>query len=226
MISFVYRAWEKYRHHVQYASPRRDADGEARPDRFTARILGLIGLGTAGMLPALGESPLPLLRVCGLLSARSRSAVGLEGLLRERFEGIPVRIDAFKLRRVRIAEEQTNRLGGRASRLGVDLVLGESVLDRGGAFEVDLGPLSVADFRGFLPGAGRFDQLVRATRFYVTDPLDFTVNLHLAPGEAPPLALAPEQELPLGRLSWLSPGPALRGEVRFTTERENPTRRP
>jgi hypothetical protein len=71
IISFVYRAWEKYRYGAQF-----DAAG---PDDFTRRLECLIGVGTPGMREATGLDLVPLLGTSGLFAARQRSAVGLEG---------------------------------------------------------------------------------------------------------------------------------------------------
>ncbi len=213
-ISFVYAAWEKYRHYIRFAP-----EG---PDGFTRASLSLVGLGSAGILPALGAPWLPFLRVAGLLHGRPRSAVGLEGVLRELVEGTPVRIESFVERTVRIPIGETIRLGRTGSRLGEDAVLGESVRDVGGGFRITLCPLSAAEYRRFLPGSDDFIRLVRLTRFYVPDPLEFDIRAIIAPDEVPSLRLSSESGLPLGQMSWLSPSGAEEGEGLFPTKKYDP----
>ncbi len=214
LISFVYRAWEKYRHYVQF-----EAEG---PDRFTRRILCLLGLGTAGMLDALSSPHLPLMRVAGLVNSRPHSAVGLEGLLRDHFEPMSIRIESFTERTVRIPDEQTARLGRRACRLGSELCLGERIQDCAGGFRVSLGPLAAEEFRRFLPGRDSFDRLVRTVRFYAGDSLGFDLRILLDAGEVPALALSPEAGLPLGQMSWLHPVDGMTGETILATKGHDP----
>jgi len=215
LISFVYRAWEKYRHHVQF-SP----DG---PDRFTRRALCFTGLGTAGALPALGGPYLPLLRVAGLLNQKPHSAVGLEGLLQDHFPGIEIEVEPMVPVEVRIPADQVARLGV-SGRLGENLCLGESLRDRGGNFRVSLGPLPRERYRELLPRGETFRRLVRTIRFYVSDPFTFSVRLRLAEGEVPPLRLSEEGRLPLGQMSWLGADEHLAGETVLSTAREDPLR--
>jgi type VI secretion system protein ImpH len=207
MISFVFRAWEKYRLPEQFRP-----EG---PDPFTRRMFCLMGLGTDGMRETAGLEPLPLLASAALLSSRQRSAVGLEGLLRTHLSDVPVRVEPCVTRCVRIPEADTMRLGIRAARLGADACLGSSVSDRSGSFRVELGPMRFETFRSLLPHGERLPRLVRLVRLYLADPLDFEVALRLDPSDLPPLALAPERGLGLGHASWLSPTGRDEGRVRL-----------
>jgi type VI secretion system protein ImpH len=213
-ISFVYAAWEKYRHYIRFSY-----EG---PDGFTRSTLSLVGLGSEGMLPALETPWLPLLRVAGLLQTRPRSAVGLERVLRELFDDMPIQIESLIQRTVRIPKEQLMRLGRGGRRLGEDAVLGESVQDFQGAFRITLCPLSAEQYRLFLPGSDAFRRIVRLTRFYVSDPLQFDLRMVIKPEEVPPLRLLPESGLPLGQMSWLSPTGTEEGEARFPARDHDP----
>ncbi len=208
LISFVYRAWARARHYIQY-----DAGGT---DRFTHRAFSLIGMGTDGQRAAWGVGDLELLRAAGLLTGGSRSAAGLEGMLRDHFENVPIEIESFVPRAVRIPAQQRMRLGMQGSRLAEDAHLGEAVQDCGGMFRVKVGPVASSDFRRFLPGAPAFARLVRLVRLYVPDYLDFEVELRLKGGETPALRLGEEQRLPLGHMSWLAPRSARDEAVTLT----------
>jgi type VI secretion system protein ImpH len=215
VISFLYRSWEKYRYPVQF-----DPD---TLDDFSRRALCLIGLGTRGMEAAVGLSVLPLLRTSGSLASRHRSAAGLEGLLRDHFAGVGVRVDPCLERLVPIPRDQLFRLGRRGSRLGEDTCLGEAVRDRSGAFRITLGPLDGADqFRSFLPRGENLQRLVRLVRLYVADPLDFDVTLRLRAPAVPALQLAPDADLPLGQMSWIAPRGREEGRGRLTVHELDP----
>ncbi len=208
-ISFLYRGWVKYRYSEQYA-----ADGG---DSLTGRMLCLIGLGTPGMKEALGI-PFPLLlRGAGLLGPHGRSAAALRGFLEDQFDEVPVAVETFRERITPIPREQLCRLGTGTARLGDSACLGESVLDHAGAFRLVLGPLDVAVAARFLPGRDAFRRLVRLTRYFVTDPLEFDVALRVKPETIPPLRLGGADDQPLGELSWIAPRGSEEGFVVLST---------
>jgi type VI secretion system protein ImpH len=215
-ISFIYAAWEKYRHYIRFVAEE--------PDSFTRATLSLVGLGSEGMIPALDASWLSLLRVAGLLNTSPRSAVGLECMLRELFEGTPIQIESFIRRTVRIPADQVMRLGRSGCRLGEDAVLGELVQDMEGGFRITLSPLSASQYKSLLPGSDAFNRIVRMTRFYACDPFQFDLRMVIRPEEVPPLCLSPDLGLALGQMSWLSPSGAEQGEGLFQTRGYDPLR--
>jgi type VI secretion system protein ImpH len=214
LISFFYRSWEKYRYPIEF-----EAIG---PDAVSRRFLCLAGLGTSGMAEAAGVPVVRLLRTAGLLATRHRSAAALEGLLRDHLAGVSITIESCVERDARIPAAQRIRLGQSASRLGDDACLGERLRDRAGSFRVAIGPMDGDAFRRFLPGGEDLERLVRLVRLFVTDPLDFDVALLLAPASVPPLRLAPQEGLGLGRMSWLAPREPREGRVVLSTRALDP----
>jgi type VI secretion system protein ImpH len=220
--SFLFRAWEKYRYHLQYSQ-----DGD---DKFSRRILSLVGLGTDGMLEALAVPAPHLIRAAGLLRERGRTAAGLEGVLRDHFEGTGLTVESFVAHDAAIPADQLARLGSSACRLGTTACLGERIVDLGGSFRVAVGPLGAAEYRRFLPDGEALPRLARLTRFYVSDPLRFDVRLRLRAAEVPPLRLSPEAGFPLGWMSWIAPDGATEGSAvlsnRGVDPRQHPSPRP
>jgi type VI secretion system protein ImpH len=197
LISFVFRAWQKYRYSEQF---------QAEPlDEFSRRALCLLGMGTAGMEAGSGLPALPLLRSAGLLADRHRSAAGLERLLNTQFDLTVIRVQACRERRARIPAPQTLRLGRPTARLGETAVLGETIVDRASTFLIVIGPLDVANARRFLPGSDELVRLVRLVRVYARDPLHFRLELRVPAEGVPPLRLTERARLGLGHLTWLSP---------------------
>jgi type VI secretion system protein ImpH len=216
LISLVYRAWAKYRYPLQFES--------APLDGFSRRLLCLMGLGTDAMADATGVDVVPLLMTTGALATRRRSAVGLEGFLREHFPDLTIRVVPCVLRRAAIPADQRLRLGG-AAPLGRDACLGETAADRAGSFRIEIGPLAVASYRELLPRAERLGRLVRLARLYLADPLRFDVRLVLRGPEVPPLRIGAGSDLPLGQMSWLAPR-GDEGRATLSTRRLDPLHGP
>jgi len=216
ILSFLYSSWAKYRHTAQF-DPR-------GTDAFSRRAFCLLGLGTQGMRESVGVPAVPLLRTAGALLSRRRSAVGLEGFLRDHLEGVEVKIEPCLERFARIPEDQMLRLrraspdgaGGVGNRLGAGACLGERVRDRSGAFQIVLGPMGEASFRRLLPGGEGLRRIVHLVRLYVVDPLDFRVMLRLREDDVPALRLDPGAVLPLGLMSWIAPRAAREGQSRVS----------
>jgi type VI secretion system protein ImpH len=214
ILSFVYSSWAKYRHTAQFDPRGRDP--------YSRRAFCLLGLGTQGMRESVGVPAVPLLRTAGALLSRRRSAVGLEGFLRDHLEGLDVKVEPCIDRSARIPKDQLLRLrraspydaDGVGNRLGAGACLGERVRDRSGAFRIVLGPMEEASFRRFLPGAEGLRRIVQLVRLYVVDPLDLRLMLRLRADHVPALRLDPDAQLPLGFMSWLAPRATREGQSR------------
>ena len=215
LISFVYRAWERVRAHLVF-----NPDGS---DPFTRRALSFIGLGTPGATARLPLAPVSLLRAAGLFSDQRRSAAGLACLLRDRLPGVKVDVDSCVATRVFLPKDARSSLG-RSGRLGEDARLGESVSDLTGTFRVQLGPLTRERFRDLLPDREELSRLVALIRFYTPDPLSISLRLLIPGGEAPPLRLSVEADLPLGRMSWLLSPRTSEVELNLSTRGLDPLR--
>ena len=194
LISFVYRSWERVRPYLR-SEPE-------RPDDWTRRFLGFLGLGTEGAADALPLSPRRLLHSAGLFATQSRSAAGLEALLRDLLPGVPVAVESCVPRIVRMPGDARVSLG-RRGRLGEDARIGETLRDGAGAFRVVLGPLTRDTYRDLLPDRETFPLLAAVVRFLAPDALIFSFRLRLPAAETVPLRLDPTADLPLGRMSWL-----------------------
>lgn len=217
LLSFQFRAREKYRHGLRFA-----ADGG---DEFTTRVLALAGLDSAERRAACGVELRHLLRGLGVLAARARSSSGLEELLEACFPGIAVRVTNCIPRRMPIPPDQRlflqpprnteprrrDALGG----LGRDTCIGTSRLDASSHFRVAMGPMKHGDFRRFLPGEPDFAQLAALVRLYVTDPLDFDIELHLEADQRPAARLNADGGQRLGQNTWLTPTDEREGVSRF-----------
>jgi type VI secretion system protein ImpH len=189
------RAAEKYRPPLAYRGPGVD-------DSISVALLALIGLREDAVRRRQAVSDETLMFYGGHLSRRVASAGPLEQLLSEYFEG-PAQITQFIGRWVGLPAYEQSRVGSAYAVLGSDAVAGSRVYDVQGAFRVGLGPLTYAQFLGFLPDGQQMAELTALTRTYAGPALSFDVQLTLMAEEIPPLLLAPQGAPRLGWNTWL-----------------------
>lgn len=195
-ISLFYRAWTKYRYHVNYGAAGRDA--------ITEYLLLLVGLQPTWGGGLLGVEPQRMIRYAGLLTQRPRSAAALEGMLTDFFGGLATKITQSVGRWVPLGNADLNRAGLGNCRLGVDLTVGEEVYDLNGAFRMTFGPVDWPSFQEFLPTGQAFSKARALARLFCTDPLAFEIEVRLRAGEVPEMQLTGDDRAPrLGFTSWV-----------------------
>jgi type VI secretion system protein ImpH len=201
-ISFLYRAWEKYR--VAAAAERADTDVVGR------HLLHLIGLGTAGLRRRQSVRDEALVFYSGLLSLQPRSATALRHMLSSYFRA-PVEIDQFVGAWYRIGSSDRCRLGARESaseRLGLGALVGDEVFDRTSRILIRVGPLSLARYREFLPGRPSRLKLRELARFFTGDAFDVDLQLVLRRDQVPRCEIGAEGDGPqLGWSTWIKSAP-------------------
>jgi type VI secretion system protein ImpH len=197
LLSLLYRAWSKYRWAFTFEL--------GVFDDISRAALALAGIGDRALREALEVPVQRLLRFTGFISQAPTSARGLAGVISDYFDDVPAAIVQCVERRVPIHPGDRSRLGANNSALGVDLVLGETIADRGGKFRIELGPLSdLAAFERFVPGGSAWQALGGLVRFLVRDPLEYDLRVGLAAETVPMLRLASAPGAArLGLTSWL-----------------------
>jgi type VI secretion system protein ImpH len=197
LISLFYSAWEKYRFWVTYER------GEA--DRFSHYLLDLIGLGTPKLQDRQAVADQAMLYYAGLFSQQPRSAAALGQILEDYFD-VPVEIEQFAGSWYRLDRDAQCTLGeseGYSEQVGVGVVVGDAVWDQQSRARIRLGPLTLAQYRDFLPDGTAFEPLCALTRFFSNDQFDFEVQLILRRDQVPSLGLAPG-DVPAPQLGWVS----------------------
>lgn len=185
LYPLLYEAWAKPRQALKVVE---EGDGA-----YLDRLFALLGLGDRKTRESL---PLAyaLLRYTGLFTQFPRSALGLQTLLSDALEGMPVRIESCVLRRVRIPHDQQNRLGERAVSLGRDLCLGQQVDDRMSAIRIRVGPVSPDQFQRLLPQKLHLNWVRFLVRLYAIGTWHVKAEIVLAAGSV--------QAAQLGHLPW------------------------
>jgi type VI secretion system protein ImpH len=203
LISFFYRAWEKHRFPVTFCL--------GDEDRFTHYLLDLIGLGTRGLENRQAVPDHALLHFAGLFGMQSRSAAALEAILSDYFQ-VPVEVEQFSGAWYRLdPSTQTcmEQKDSESEQLGGGAVVGDEIWDQRSRVRVNLGPLSLSEYRDFLPEGTAFEPLRALTKFFSNDEFDFEVQLTLAREEAPRCEVGFEGDAAprLGWVTWLKSVP-------------------
>jgi type VI secretion system protein ImpH len=198
LLSLFYQAWEKYRVAVQY-----ERGGGAR---FSHYLLDLIGLGTKGLQRRQAVADEALIYYAGLLGQRPRSAQALQQLLEDYF-GVPVAIEQFAGAWFPIERGNQCWLEERADpseQLAWGAVVGDEVFDEQSRARVRLGPLTLTQYRDFLPTGTAYRPLRALLRFF-SDEVDFEVQLVLKREEVPRCELGAEADAApvLGWVTWM-----------------------
>jgi len=185
MYALFYRAWKKYSFLFNVAT-----DGS---DTFTRKIAQLAGVESGNSRKA------RLLAYCGVLSSSTRSAKGLKTVLADYFGTVPVEVREFA---PRWAQLRNVKPLGAATPLGEATILGTSYFDRAGKFKVVVGPLSRTRYEQFLPGSTNIADMKDVIAAYLTDPLEYDIEVQLQSIELIPVILGAD-ETRLGETSSL-----------------------
>lgn len=194
LLSFFYRAWEKYRFPISYERTGQDS--------FTEYLFDLIGMGTPGLRGRMVIPDQALLFYAGLIAQRPHSAVAVESILRDYF-GVPVTMQQFCGRWLALDPENLSRIGAANSTLGGDMVCGARVFNAQSKFRLKLGPLTLSQFESFLPNGPFYAAAGEWTRLLAGMEFDFDVQLVLRKEEVPACQLGAGALPRLGWTSWL-----------------------
>ena len=197
MVSFLYRAWRKYRFVVACEQGERDL--------VSAHVRDLIGLGTSGLQNRQSVADEALVFYGGFLAQQPRSATVLEQLLADYFD-IEVEVEQFAGAWYRLDENTQCCLGAgepASELLGAGAVVGDEVWDQQSVVRVKIGPLSLSRYLDFLPTGSAYQPLRDITRFFAGNEIDFEVQLVLRRGEVPSCELGAEGDV-APRLGWVT----------------------
>ena len=194
MLSFFFRAWAE-------SEPAVDQDRPAS-SAYTERIGSLIGIGRLALRGRDALSDDARLHHAGHFGAQARHAEGLQSMIANVFD-LPCAIEEFVGEWIALPDDALCRLGSATtgSTLGVDAFAGGRIYATQHKFRVRLGPMRLADYRGFLPGQPALARLSALVRSYAGDELAWELQALLRHDEVPPAALG--QGDALGWSCWL-----------------------
>jgi type VI secretion system protein ImpH len=194
LLSLLYRAWAE-------AQPAVSLD---RPDNdpFSRWVGSLAGYGQATLT---GRDAVPdgaRLAAVGILGRSVHGAEGLERILNDFFR-VPVRVHQWQPHWMRLPEDARSRIGLRNApvALGQNALIGAKVWDCQTRFRIEIGPLTLAQYKRFLPGGESLRRLRDWVLNYVGHELSCELHLVLRKEEVPAVRLGAAGAL--GWTSWL-----------------------
>lgn len=194
LILLFYRAWAD----AQSVNSLDRSDGH----RFVDYVSSLMNMGQPGLKERDRIADHARTFMAGHLVRQTRNPEGLIQILKLYFD-VPVHVEEFVSDWVMLDEHQVSRIGlsGRNQRLGGGATIGLAVRDAQAKFRLELGPLSQEEFREFLPGSKRLQQVVDWVRQYVGIEFAWDLRLVLKKQDAHGMRLNSSQRLGWG--SWL-----------------------
>ena len=194
LYELLFAGWSKYRGMQKIF--------EEKSKSHTDRLFSLIGMGEEALRKEI-ENPYELLRYTGLFAVGPRSASGLETILSDALGGISINIIQGVERKGIIPEDQRPKLGENIQ-LGVNSPLGSETQNCSGAFRIEIGPVSDAEYRSLLPGEVHHKKLVSLTELYVSQPLEYELEFIFKESEKPAtVCLGGEKWSMLGLDTWI-----------------------
>jgi type VI secretion system protein ImpH len=172
---FFYRAWKKYR----------------LVSNISKQVFSEL-LHNIAILSGLNENKITtnkkLFAYTGIFAQTCRSAEGLKTVLSNYFGDIPISIQQWIPRWAPVPEKNLKKVGA-DSVLGKSSMIGTHIYDIGGKFKITLGPLEKETFETFLPEKPNTEMLKEITNDYLTDPLEFDIEVKLKPADLVPVVL-------------------------------------
>ncbi|MDO5756827.1 MAG: type VI secretion system baseplate subunit TssG [Rhodobacterales bacterium] len=193
LLALYWRAWADARPEISIA--------QGNDGRAGATMRALAGQGLPGTMTGDTRLDRAKLRHATSLAMEARSPERLCAFL-ETVLRVPVRVMEFAGRWTGIPAHLQSRLGMQYAGLGRGAVVGKRVFDRQSHAELQLGPLTQDQFRGFLDDPDAWARLGHALVFAAGKELKFALRLILLPGHVPAAQLGGCR---LGRTAWLAP---------------------
>ncbi len=194
MLSFFYRAWANSQPTVHFDRPHSDG--------FVNYVGSQIGIGQPSLQNRDALPDATKRFFAGHFACHLRHSDGLANIIAH-FFSVPARIREFSGGWLDIPREERWHLNAMDTRgLGVGTTLGSRVWQCQHRFQVEIGPLSLRDFREFLPGKLALTHLAAIVKNYVGIAYVWDVRLILRHAEVPSTEVGREATS-LGRTTWL-----------------------
>lgn len=188
-----YRAWTQSRPAVSLDRPAEDS--------FRRQVGSLVGVATAARQERDAIHDDARLHFAGWLTRQVRSPDGVEAVLKAYF-GVPARLEKWVGHWMQMSAGDVTYLGrGGMTGLGGGALLGTKVWDRQHRVRLHLGPLSMAQYRLFLPSGSAWPVLQLWMQQLLGDELYWDVVLVLRKDEVPAMRLGADSRI--GWTSWV-----------------------
>jgi len=197
LILLFYRAW---------ADAQSTVSLDRASQQFSRYLASLLHMGEASQRGRDSVGDHAKYYMAGHLLRQTRNPEGLQQILQTYF-AVPVAIREFVPQWIHLDRSQQLSLGGAGAMLGRTSLLGAAVRDAQHKFRIELGPLRMASYVRFLPGAASARQLLDWVRQYTG--LEFSWDVRLVLDRRDVAGVRLGQGAPLGLSTWLGVrGPA------------------
>lgn len=197
LIQLFYRAW---------SSAQSTVSLDRENDDFTRYVASLVHHGLPGQRQRDSVHDHARWSHAGHLSRQVRNTESLERILGNYF-GIAVRLEEFTPHWLPLPRDQRTQLHRHSmAQLGVNTVAGKAVLDKQHSFRLRLGPMSLENYRHFLPEGRNYPQLLDWLYSYIGIEFAWDVRLVLRATDVPSTRLGAAGQL--GQTTWLGNGGA------------------
>ena len=169
LYSQFYLAWKKYRPYTHL---------EQKDSPYLHYLAALSG-------NVVTDSDSVEMGYCGAIGSRVRSATALSGVLSDFMGNVPVKIDQFVARWIKLDEQLAlgSSDGPEMMSLGDNTILGNEVLDVSGKIDIVIGPMLSNEVNGLLPGNNRAQELGNLVDRFMDPTMNFDVLLKVEPSD-------------------------------------------
>ena len=188
----LYKAWLKNKAFLLFHPQGKDV--------LSHILLSLVGQLNLDEKKQTSDEKIHLLSYIGSLGHRPRSGTALLGMIRHYFQGIPINIKMFMKRLIDVPSTNQARIG---KRLHGNIILGLKMTDISGAFRLIIGPVARKDYEKFLPGQSYYNELVNLVNIFISDLLEWDIELRLLAEDTPELKIGKKYLAKLGQNTWL-----------------------
>ncbi len=209
VLSHFYRAWQKYRFHIQFEEAACRSDRPSSEDAFTTCLYSLVGLRGGSVRNRLRLDDVAWLYYGGHFAHRLPNVASLTAILEDYFE-LDVQVHQFQGQwlylsmRDQSTTPRDDDLDGQNNLLGINVVVGEKVWSVENKFRIRVGPLGYDKFRRFMPTGDMLIPLCQTVRAYCGPEYDFDVQPVLEAEDTPWCKLGDEGNPScLGWNTWL-----------------------
>ncbi len=190
-----YKIWCKHRPFYKIC--------EESDETFTNLLYCLLGLENKALRSQFNHIN-RYFRYIGLSMQFPRSAEGLKSILEDYFnlKG-QITINQFVLRQVTIPEDQHAFLGLSSCTLGEDCVIGRTINDMSGKFQIKICDTDAVALHSLLPDKSTFAELKQLIGFYVNQPLEWELALEIIDDDIETTQPGGDRWSNLGWNTWL-----------------------
>ncbi len=195
-LSLLYKAWKKYRFHIQKEKYENETRTES--DNYTALLSAISGLADSEQINLTGLSANALLSYTGLLARQVRSARGLSTLLSQHFL-MNIQTEELVARWVDLDKEVLSQISGTSAqannKLGSTCILGSKTWLAQPFFRVLVTSPTEKEFASLIPSGSLLQSLQLLTQLYVGVEFAFDIEIRIPATTLPPSRLGGRNQL-------------------------------